>query len=261
MTANVLQDVKIFVNQYDLSGNHNQLSLNYVSEIKDATTFESTYKKKVVGLKSISLLAQGYFDASSIGRSDPVYWGNLSTQDTGITICPNGSTSGDSCIMFRGLKGEYSPFKDGQVGKLLPFDISFSGHSGGSSDLSVMNGKILLSPQTPQSTHLTLGDPIYIGDLRKSAYSTEALGAIVHVINISASGGGSPSGRIRFLFANSSEGAYASYLTIGYKSNAGVTFKYKQAAGLADSRVWVKTEFQVTSSSHSFDIQAGLGFA
>ncbi len=62
MAIQLLRDQKLWFAGRDLTGVMNSMALNYGAELLDATVFGNTTRKRVPGLKTVSIQHEGYFD-------------------------------------------------------------------------------------------------------------------------------------------------------------------------------------------------------
>lgn len=128
MAELVSKDVKLYVGEYDLSGSHNQASLNYNAEMLETTGFGNDSRKRKAGLTDIEASLQGFFDAG-VGTVDAVYSTNIGVSDVPMAICPTTGAQGERAFIFKSVQGDYNPIT-GSVGEILMFNVSANGSSG-----------------------------------------------------------------------------------------------------------------------------------
>jgi len=135
MSKYVLSDCGVYVAEYDLSGDHNAISLTESGAVLDATTFGCSTRVNAGGLSDIALTGEGYWESGS-GDLDAALNDVLMVHDELITIAPQTTDAGDAAKFFKSLTSTYTPMT-GSVGELLKFNIGASGRS------VLANGNIL----------------------------------------------------------------------------------------------------------------------
>ena len=111
----------------DLSGDLNQLGLEYSAEILDATTFGVTTRIHKGGLTTVRLTGRGYVQFGSSLVDEALATG-LGVDDNVIVVFANGATQGtatDKGFAFKVTQSSLT--RGGTVGELLPFDVAFEG--------------------------------------------------------------------------------------------------------------------------------------
>lgn len=136
MATQVLKDAKLYVGEYDLSGDHVSVALTYSSELQDSTTFGQTTRIRTGGLKDVSLTGEGFWSGGT-GLVDDALFNKVGVADVPITIAPAGETLANDAYLFRAIYGSYAP--GAAVGEMLRFSVSASS-SGGT---GVIRGKLL----------------------------------------------------------------------------------------------------------------------
>lgn len=137
MAANVLNDARLLVAGYDLSGQMNALGLTYSAEMLDATTFLQGTRIHTGGVKSISAQHEGLWDASDALAPDPVIFARVGGAKVPVVISPDAGAFGDRAFLFEAVHAEYTP--GGSLGELLGFSVSMEGGNG----LPLIQGRIL----------------------------------------------------------------------------------------------------------------------
>lgn len=132
MSSVVLTNAKILLAGYDLSGDFNQIALEYQAESLDATVFGNTSRVRQGGLKTSRATGAGFWQAGN-NAVDPVLFDNVGVDDTVLMVFPGGitegSTSTGSGYMQKVTTGRYG--FGGAVGELLPFTIEVEGRGAG----------------------------------------------------------------------------------------------------------------------------------
>lgn len=130
--AIVLTNAKIFLAGYELSGDLNQISLEYAAESLDATVFGNASRVRQGGLKTSRASARGFWQAGS-NAVDPVLFDTIALADAVLVAFPEtiteGATSTGSGYMFKVTEARYG--FGGAVGDLLPFTLEAEGRGVG----------------------------------------------------------------------------------------------------------------------------------
>ena len=124
MAIHVLTSPKIYVGEYDLSGDMNSLASTYSGEPQDNTCFGATTRTVQGGLKKVTFSAEGYW-SGGVGEVDDVLFNDINVADVPVTLVPEGETLANACYSFRCMGGEYSP--GGTVGEMFRFSVSAEG--------------------------------------------------------------------------------------------------------------------------------------
>ena len=130
MASVIYKDAKIFVDGYNLSADHSELSLNYSAEMQDETSFGDSTRIRKGGLQVVQVSGSGFWDNASDSLVDDCFFGLMGTDDKTITLFPHGITAGASTLPGKGyaFKGVVSEFSWGDsVGSLLTFNITIEG--------------------------------------------------------------------------------------------------------------------------------------
>jgi hypothetical protein len=174
MSSLALTDAKIYVNGTDLSGQLNQVALEYAADTLDATTFGSTTRVNAGGLLAVNSAVEGLWDSSTAAAPDPIIFANVGTADLPVVIVPQGATVGNIAYLFRAMRASYKP--GGSVGELFKFSASMMG-SGGQ---PLVRGKLFYSGSATGNTN---GTAIQLGAVASGKY----IYAAIHVFSGSGS--------------------------------------------------------------------------
>ena len=118
MGEEVLQNAKVIVNYYDISGWTNQINLAYGAEVKDITALGDTARTKLAGLKTVEVTGQGYYVAP---QPDQNFFGQVGLNADQVALLASGS-AGAKAFAFEGGKSAYSP--GGTIGDVHSFDFA-----------------------------------------------------------------------------------------------------------------------------------------
>lgn len=171
MATQVLTDAKLYVGEYDLSGDHVSVALSYSAEMLDATTFGQTTRIHAGGLKNVSLSGEGFWNGGDDELDDALF-AKIGVADVPVTVVPAGETLANPAYLFRAVYGSYAP--GATAGELFRFSASASGSGG----VGVIRGNLLhvgSETETGSETKQLLG-AVAAG---KSVY------AALHVLTVS----------------------------------------------------------------------------
>jgi hypothetical protein len=128
MPQHVLTNARIFVAGYDLTGDHNQIGLDYGAEMKDGTVFGLDTRKNVPGLLTINANGGGFWQAG-VNLLDEALFAQIGLSNQLATLFATGITEGtqtDKGFGFLVSAGRYAPFEGGQVGEMHRFALSMA---------------------------------------------------------------------------------------------------------------------------------------
>lgn len=120
MSAFVLKDAKVFVNEFDVSADHNEIALNLSIDEVENTTFGGGTHSFSPGLRGIGGVHHGFWDAA---EPDAEFFAAVgSGPHLHSIIVPDGS-DGDRGFFFNASAMRYSP--SGAIGEMFAFDIEW----------------------------------------------------------------------------------------------------------------------------------------
>lgn len=129
MATVVFKDADVFYEGVDLSGQLNEVTLEYGVEILDATTFGQSTRIRKGGLTTPRASMRGFWDADAAGQPDVELFEGVGVDDRVLTLFPDGITEGStgagSGFAFKVVAVSYAP--GGAVGELLPFTFTADG--------------------------------------------------------------------------------------------------------------------------------------
>lgn len=176
MAVQVLQDCKLLVAGYDLSGKMNALALDYSAELQDDTVFGDDTRSRLGGLKTATTQLNGYWDGTGL---DDVLFNRIGLAGEVMTISPAALTAGNRAFTFKTALGEYQP--GGAVGEMFAFTVS------GEATDNLVRGTVLFN-STVSATGSGSGQNL------GAVSSTQKLYAALHVL---AASGTTPSLTVR----------------------------------------------------------------
>ena len=131
MAIMTLTNSKIWVGGYDLSGDLNQINLDYNVKLNDGTTFGSGGTViNVPGMPTFTFTGNGFWqalDPAVLPSVDPTLWANLGLSNVPMCVGPQTGAVGETCYFSQNVQATYHT--GAKVGDL--FAIDFDGHSVG----------------------------------------------------------------------------------------------------------------------------------
>ena len=170
MATQVLTNTKLYLAEFDLSGDHNALALNYSAEMQDSTVFGNAARNRAGGLKVVSFSGEGFWSGGD-GLVDEVLYGKIGVADAPCTIAPVGETLANDAYLFRCIMGQYQ--FGAPVGELLRFSVSGEGSGG----VGVVRGKLL---HVGSETATGAEDKQVLG----AVSATQSIYAALHVLTV-----------------------------------------------------------------------------
>jgi len=233
MASQVLTNTKVWVDQYDVSGQLNAVAVEYGVDALDETTFGDDTRTNTAGLKTTTMSHEGYWAAGT----DEAIFNSIGNGSTVVTIAGAGSAVGDDAYLAQTLSTTYSP--GAAVGELLAFTVDMEAAG------PLVRGALLANNTASGNGNAA---PVQLGAV---AASEKIFGAL-HVTSIaggtltvkiqsdSASGFGSPTDQITFTAAT------------------GLTAQFSSATGAVTDTYW-RALWTLTGGSASFIVSAGIG--
>lgn len=170
MAQYVLEDCKLYLDKYNLSGDMNNLALNPEIDVIDDTTFSSNgARRKVAGLQNVTADFQGYYEAGE-GKVDDALFNAIGAVNSPVTICPTDGAAGEPGYIFRALTSQYSP--GATVGEIFAFTVTAEGSGKLVKGTVMLNGALTA---TGTGTARQLG----------AVTATQKLYAAIHAVTVS----------------------------------------------------------------------------
>ena len=174
MAEQILKDCKLYLAEYDFTGQMNALAINYGAEVLDNTVFGGDTRSNTGGLKTMGFQHEGLWNGGD-GEVDDVLFGKIALANQLMTICPTTGADGEPAYTGSIIVGEYSP--GAAVGELFRFGV------GGQADDTFLNGTIMQPAGAETSSGTGTAAQLGAVGASQKIYST------VHVLSAS---GGSP---------------------------------------------------------------------
>ena len=118
MGIHVTTDTKIYYDEFDVTADHNKVSMPLKSDEKISTVFGNTGVARLDGLKSFQFIHSGFWDGGDNNIDDQLF-DNLGSAGRVITVAPEGGVDGGVAYMAKGVSVKYE-WGD-KIGEILPF--------------------------------------------------------------------------------------------------------------------------------------------
>lgn len=235
MSIVVLENAKVWLGGYDLSGQLNAVSIGLEADKIDATTFGCNgWQSHVAGLKSLNAGVVGFWDVNY----DGVLLNNLTTSSAPFSTALLGVTAGNQAYCFNARSGTYNP-ADASVGELIKFDASISSAS------DKMARGLLLAAQA--ITGDGSGTAFQLG----AVASTKKLCAALHITAWNATS------LVVTLSSSATEGgAYTTQATFATATSVGGKWLTPISGPITDT--WWKANWDITGTSATIAVIAGI---
>jgi len=171
MSVYWLQNCKIYLAEFDISGDMNEGHLMTRVSPLDTTTFGNSYRSRLAGLLEFDAAYRGFWQGGD-GAIDDNLFDNLGSSNRNLTICPETGAAGEVSYISRAVGVDYS--FGGNVGEMLAFDMSLNGQKQPLVRSTVM--------ETGVKTTTFNGTARQLGQVS----ATQKLYALLHVIAASA---------------------------------------------------------------------------
>lgn len=173
MSKFVLRDQKIFVDDYNLTGDTNAVAINYGVDAKEATVLGNDTHINKGGLKTVQLQASGFMSPSD---QDNELYANVGVIDVPVSVAAEGATEGNVCYFFKTAAGEY------QFGESVGEINKYSMGAGAAGDL--IRG--IVGHDASETAETITGNST--GQQLGAVSSSQKLYAALHVIDSDGSG-------------------------------------------------------------------------
>lgn len=238
----ILKNCKCYLGGYDLSGDLNEMALNYSAELKEVTTYGNTSRRRIAGLKDTMANLNGYWQAGDNPEEvDKIILDGFSTARDALTICPQTGAAGEVGFCFRPLLATYSPA--GQVGELFAFSVEAQGRDAA----GLIRGTVM---DNGARTVTGAGTARQLGAIAEG----KKLYAVMHVLAVS---GTSPTLDV-VIQSDDAEGMASPADRITFDQVSAIGSQWKELAGpITDD--WWRANFTVGGTNPSFTVVIVLG--
>lgn len=121
MATLVMTDAKIWLDGYNFSGDHNQISLAYSADMVDDTVFGDTTRSRKGGAKNVQFTGNGFWD-SGTDLIDPTVFGKVGANGQVLALSPDGGDEGEVGYFFKPTIGAYN--LGASFGEMFAFQIT-----------------------------------------------------------------------------------------------------------------------------------------
>ena len=167
----IFKDAKIYLEGRNLSGELNNIGLEYTAETPERTAFGDNSKRRLPGILNASLSMSGYWDAVSATDSlDADLFAEIAAASGVCSLSPDGGALGDVSYSFQVQAAEYSP--GAAHGEVYKFGLTLN-RVGPIDRGTVMESSAFAS--TANGTARQLG----------AVLATETLYSSIHVVSVS----------------------------------------------------------------------------
>lgn len=230
MAVTRLSDAQIFLGPWNVSGLHNQVSVEGTAEMLDSTVFgPGATRINTAGLMSWSVSASGFWESGTEPNqlADPNFFNRIGAVECPLTVAPN-PDDGGLAYFLKVVQADYSIF--GAVGELAPFSLSHQQSS------YMTRGKIALPPT--QKLIAGSGTAIDLGLVS----TTENLTAVMHVVQFDGT-------TMTMVIESDDNGSFTTPTTrLTLTAATGVTSQWKNLLGpITDNYFRAKWTFTGTS--------------
>ena len=127
MATVTLTDVRLFSGGYEISSDHNQLTLNLARVLNKATVFGQKSNTYRYGIMSMDYSLAGYFDADGTSAIDDIHEAQWAADVSNVlTIVEPDGAAGAQAYSFEAIDSALSPF-GGNIGGMTIFGVSGKG--------------------------------------------------------------------------------------------------------------------------------------
>lgn len=212
MAVSRFTDAQIFWGGVNASAKHNNVSIEYGSNMLDGTVFGQTSIVNYAGILHWSMSGSGFWDAATANNApDPDFFTNTgAAAGVPLTIAPANADAGVA-YLFQTLGSQYTFF--GQHGELTPFSLDMAPTKHGT------RGVIALQPSARVAS--VNGSSNNLGALS----STQKLVATLHVVAFNGTS-------LDVVIASDDDTGFPSGTSrIAFAQATGITSEWKTASG------------------------------
>lgn len=237
MAPFVLTQALIRLGGYDLSGQHNSITLDYAAEILDETSFNSGQtRKNRPGLKTFQASGKVFWDSNT----DLALFNRIGAIREVFSVSQPGTAEGDRAFFNRTVSGTYNPIA-GEVGALGESDV----------DLKSANTPLVRGVLAGVGTKVATGTGA--ANQLGAVGSTQRLYAALHVV-------GTPSGTLDVVIESDDAVGFPSPTTVLTFSQFTTTIgaEWQEVAGpITDT--YFRAKWTIGGGSPSYDLMVVIG--
>jgi len=240
VSVQVATACKIYVGQYDVSGDLNKVDLGNGGSDLNATVFNNTAGNTLAGLYKPKLSATGLVTLGA-GLVHENLRSNLGVADVPITVSPQSGAAGDVAVFLKAIQATYTV--GAKVGELLPFTLMASGRG-----VPAIAGNLFIAAGAKTAT----GTSSVIQQGAVSA--TQKVYAAVHVL---AASGSTPTLDITLKSA-AAVGFSSPTTRITFAQKTAVGSDFQSLAGAVTDQYW-RVDYAIGGGTPSFSFVVAVG--
>lgn len=240
MATQVLTDAKVYVAEFNLSGDLRATKIDYGVEPQDDTVFGDDTRSMKGGLKTVQLSHEGFWSGGT-GNVDEVLWSRIGTADVPVTVSPDGGDAGEVAYIFKAIHAKYEP--QASLGELLRFNVTANA-----------TGSLVRATVMRSSTEIATADGT--GYQVGAVSATQRIYGALHVITASASD--TLDVIVESDATDSWSGSEATRLTFTQITAATPAAEWKSAAGII-TNTWWRAAWTITGADPSFEFIISIG--
>ena len=234
-TFNHGKDAVVLLDNTNLSTTLTDLSVSLTADVSETSTFSSSSKSYVSGLKDGNATASGYFETTS-PDSDAEYLAQLGGSGSAFSIAPSGYTRGNPTTLGSVIETSYDRSAD--IAGIVAVAVAFQ------FDADTFDGKSLVAPAafttTSTETSVDFG-----------AAGTNGGGAAIHV---TAASGTSPTLDAK-IQTSADNASFSDYITFSQLTAVGSEFK----TNTSNPARYARAVLTIGGSTPSFTVAISFG--
>lgn len=241
MAVQIATACKIYVAQYDLSGDLNKVTGpgNGATKLKK-TVFTNTAENAAVGLWMPKCSAQGFVNFGT-GNVHEALRANLGLADVPVTVSPESGAAGEVAVFMNALEAVYN--LGDKVDTMLPFSVEAEGRG-----TPAIAGRIFVAAGNKTATGTS--GVIQLG----AVSSAQRVYAVMHVLSAS---GTTPTLDVTVKSAALvGFGTPTTRLTFAQKTAAG--YEFLSAAGAITDQFW-RVDYTIGGTTPTFSFVVSVG--
>lgn len=243
MAVHKFTNAAIYLAQYDVSGDHNAVTLEQGVEALDKTVFGNTTRAHLGGLLTASAKGQGFLSYGT-AEIETILNATFNTPDTPVTVGPLGAGAAERAYFTKALSTKVKPL-GGTVGDIHAFEWSADGSGG----VPFVPGTVMAA-KAARSTSSNSGTALQLGAVSAS----QRIYAALHVF---AASGTTPTLAVTVKSDNGvGFGTPATQITFTTATATGAQFA--SAAGAISDDYW-RVDWTVGGTTPSFTFAVVIG--
>lgn len=240
MSIVTLNDARIWLDGYDLSGDSNQVDLDWEAETKDRTTFGDNGKRtKAAGLETTMAAVKVFADFAA-GDSDAALAAMVGQADKVNTWAVD-DVAGSVAYFTRAIHAKRQPLAS-KVGELTLTDAAFEG----SSNEGLLRGQLLLAKVTVSAG--ASGAGIQVG----AVSSGQSVYAALHVFEVT--GGGTLTAKVQ---SDDNSGFTSATDRITFTGATALGAQFGSAAGAITDDYW-RVTYTLSAGTATFAVPIAI---